>query len=142
MARNGYLSRRDLQFLGELAVVAILNAWNEALQLRSALMTLGVEEGEIAFPEPAARPSGRAPCFVSETIHEAPHITPTGIQALRELLGAFRTALEGRSIRLGAGAVDLFDGDSGAFLVPICGNGTTGCSAGACACSGGRRRRG
>ena len=99
-------------------MVALLNPWNEALQLRSALMTLGVEEGEIAFPEPAAPQRDRALCFVSETICEAPHLTPTCALAVRQLLGQFRTALEGRSIRLDAGAVDLFDGDSGDFLVP------------------------
>ncbi|MDR3673062.1 MAG: hypothetical protein P4L36_19615 [Holophaga sp.] len=99
-------------------MVATLNAWNEALLLRSALLTLGVEEGEIAFPEPDAPQRGRALYFVSEAIHEAPDITPTCAEALRELLEDFRTSLEGRSIRLDAGAVDLFDGDSGDFLVP------------------------
>jgi hypothetical protein len=99
-----------------------LNPWNEALQLRSALVTLGVEEGEIAFPEPAVPRGGRALCFVSESITEAADLTPSRAQALQALLRRFRTRLEGRSIRLEAGAVALFDGDSGDFLMPWCGN--------------------
>jgi|GEM_PF-1857831 hypothetical protein len=93
------------------------NPWNEALRLRTVLMTLGVEEGEIAFPEPAAR-EPRALCFVSETIGEAAAITPTQASQLQAALRGFRVPLEGRSIRLEAGAVSLFQGDSGAFLMP------------------------
>ena len=82
------------------------SAWNEALRLRLALTALGLGEGEIAFPESA---SGTL-CFVSESISEAPHITPTLAQAVRE-------ALEGRTIRYQADRVDLLEGDSWAFLV-------------------------
>ena len=110
-----------------------MNAWNEALRLKSTLADLGVEEGEIAFPGPGTR----GLCMVSQAIAEAPAITPTQAAALRATLGRFRTQLEGRSVRLEAGTVNLFLGDSGDFLLPF-----SGCSASACACSGGRRRPG
>jgi hypothetical protein len=103
-----------------------LNSWNEALRLRSALVNLGVEEGEIAFPEPDTALGGMTLCLVSQGIDEAPAITPTQVQALQTLLGRFRIPLGGRSIRMEAGAVDLFDGDSGDFLVPWA---ISGCSA-------------
>ena len=89
------------------------SAWNEALRLRLALTALGLGEGEIAFPESA---SGTL-CFVSESISEAPHITPTLAQAVREAIQPFREALEGRTIRYQADRVDLLEGDSWAFLV-------------------------
>jgi hypothetical protein len=57
--------------------------------------------------------------MVSEAIDEDPGMTPTQAMALQALLRRFRNALEGRSVRLEpGGAVDLFDGDSGDFLVP------------------------
>ena len=89
------------------------SAWNEALRLRLALTALGLGEGEIAFPESA---SGTL-CFVSESISEAPDITPTLAQAVREAIQPFREALEGRTIRYQADRVDLLEGDSWAFLV-------------------------
>lgn len=94
------------------------NTWNEALRLRTALMTLGVEEGEIAFPEPAARPGRSAFCFVSETICEAATLCPAQARQLQATLRRFRILLGGRSIRLEAGAVSLHHGDSGEFLMP------------------------
>jgi hypothetical protein len=94
------------------------NPWNEALRLRTVLMTLGVEEGEIAFPEPAVRPHRRAFCFVSETIGEAATICPAQARQLQATLREFRIPLGGRSIRLEAGAVSLYHGDSGEFLMP------------------------
>jgi hypothetical protein len=91
------------------------NPWNEALRLRTALAFLGVEEGEIAFPAPSA---AGALCFVSEAINEAADITPTQAKALQATLQRFRVPLEGRSIRLEAGSVELYHGDSGEFLMP------------------------
>ncbi len=90
------------------------NPWNEALRLRTALATLGVEEGEIAFPTSAAG----ALCFVSEAINEAADLTPTQAKVLQATLRRFRVPLEGRSIRLEAGSVALYHGDSGEFLMP------------------------
>ena len=94
------------------------NPWNEALRLRTVLMTLGVEEGEIAFPEPGARPDRHALCFVSDTIGEAAAIAPSQAQQLQAILRRFRIPLGGRSIRLEAGTVSLYHGDSGEFLMP------------------------
>jgi hypothetical protein len=94
------------------------NPWNEALRLRTALMTLGVEEGEIAFPEPGAKPDRRAFCFVSDTIGEAAAISPSQARLLRAILRRYRIPLGGRSIRLEAGTVSLYHGDSGEFLMP------------------------
>ena len=93
----------------------ICSAWNEALRLRLALTALGLGEGEIAFPKPES--AFGALCFVSESISEAPHITPTLAQAVREAIQPFREALEGRTIRYQADRVDLLEGDSWAFLV-------------------------
>lgn len=93
------------------------NAWNEALRLRTLLATFGVEAGEIAFPAPAAPLEAESFCFVSESLCEDAALTPSRIQALRADLVPFRQSLQGRSVRMEPDSVDLYDGDSGVFLV-------------------------
>jgi len=94
-----------------------LNPWNEALRLRSALASFGVEEGEIAFPAGSGFEDLATCCLVSAAIGEAAAISPTQAQAIQAALRPFRIPLEGRSIRLDAGAVAMFEGDSGDYLV-------------------------
>jgi len=78
-------------------------------------MDLGVDEGEITFPAVSSAVDD-ALCFVSETISEAPCLTPSMAEALQRTLQSFREIMQGRSIRYQANGVDLLEGDSGDFL--------------------------
>jgi len=87
--------------------------WHEALTLKTTLLALGVENGEIAFPGL----EDEACCFVSENLSESPELTPSMARVMVDALRKVRRPLEGYSIRMEEGRMSVHEGDSGAFLV-------------------------
>ena len=87
--------------------------WHEALLLKSTLLDLGIEDGEITF---SGLEHGTL-CFLSETLSDDPSLTPSMAELLRTTLERVREPLEGYSIRLQEGRLSMSEQDSGDYLV-------------------------